>query len=72
MRRIVSACLLQTMRFDTYNDADPQKDLEIYCKKLDNGGTKYVIEDPVTEENGAIVVKIRKQYNSYPVKGYID
>lgn len=54
MRRIASACLLQTI------------------KKLDNGGTKYVIEDKITEESGAIVVKIRKQYNSYPVKGYID
>ena len=72
MRRIASACLLQTMRFDTYNDANPEADLEIYCKKLDKANTKYVIEEKITEESGAIVIKIRKQYNSYPVNGYID
>lgn len=72
MRRIASACLLQTMRFDTYNDANPEADLETYCKKLDKGNTKYVIEEKITEESGAIVIKIRKQYNSYPVTGYIN
>jgi len=72
MRRIASACLLQTMRFDTYHDANPEADLELYCKKLDKSGTKYTIEEKIREENGAIVIKIRKQYNSYPVDGYID
>lgn len=72
MRRIASACLLQTMRFDTYNDADPEADLTTYCKKLDQGNTKYVIEEKITEDSGAIVIKIRKQYNSYPVDGYIE
>lgn len=72
MRRIISACLLQTMRFDTYNDANPEADLEIYCKKLDKSGTKYTIEDRHQEESGAIVIKIRKQYNSYPVNDYIE
>ena len=72
MRRIVSACLLQTMRFDTYNDANPETDLQAYCHKLDRTGTRYVIEDKYTEERGAVVIKIRKQYNAYPTNGYID
>lgn len=32
MRRITSACLLQTMRFDTLNDVTPEQEFEIYCK----------------------------------------
>ena len=35
MRRITSACLLQTMRFDNLNGENPEQELEIYCKKLD-------------------------------------
>lgn len=72
MRRIVSACLLQTMRFDTYHDANPEADLQAYCHKLDRTGTKYVIEDKYTEESGAVVIKIKKQYNAYPTNGYIS
>ncbi len=72
MRRIVSACLLQTMRFDTYNDANPEADLQTYCSKLERGGTRYMIEEKKTEPDGAIVIKIRKQYNSYPADGYIN
>ncbi len=72
MRRIVSACLLQTMRFDTYNDANPEADLQAYCSKLERGGTRYMIEEKKTEPDGAIAIKIRKQYNSYPADGYIN
>lgn len=72
MRRIASACLLQTMRFDTYNDANPEMDLEIYLKKLDKSNTKYTIEEKTKDESGAVIIKIRKQYNSYPTTGYIE
>jgi len=72
VRRIASACLLQTMRFDTYNDANPEADLQAYCRKLDRTGTKYVIEDKYAEESGAVVIKVRKQYNAYPTNGYMD
>ena len=44
MRRIVSACLLQTMRFDTTKEADPEQDFTIFCKKLEKSSVKYVIE----------------------------
>lgn len=72
MRRIASACLLQTMRFDTYKDANPEADVQAYCHKLERTGTKYVIEDKYTEENGTIVLRIRKQYNAYPTNGYME
>lgn len=72
MRRITSACLLQTMRFDTYKDADPEADLEIYCRKLDKSNAKYKIKEKIIEESGAVVIKIQRQYNSYPVDDYMD
>lgn len=34
MRRILTACLLQTMRFDTVKDANARKDYEDYCERL--------------------------------------
>lgn len=30
MRRIISVCLLQTMRFDTAREARPEQDLEVF------------------------------------------
>lgn len=72
MRRIVSACLLQTMRFDTTKEADPEQDFTIFCKKLEKGSVKYVIEEKTKEADGSLVVKIRKQYNSYSTDGYLQ
>ena len=72
MRRIVSACLLQTMRFDTTKEADPEQDFTIFCKKLEKSRVKYVIEEKTKEADGSLVVKIRKQYNSYSTDGYLQ
>lgn len=72
MRRIMSACLLQTMRFDTVNGANPKQELEAYCNKMDRSGTKYEIESNEQEADGSIVIKIKKQYNAYKTTGYLD
>ena len=72
MRRITSACLLQTMRFDTLNDTDPEVDFAEYCKKLDEKKTKYVIEEKRKEPGGILIVKIKKQYNLYRTDGYLE
>ena len=56
MRRIVSACLLQTMRFDTTKEADPEQDFTIFCKKLEKSSVKYVIEEKTKEADGSLVV----------------
>ena len=71
MRRITSACLLQTIRFDTMNGENPAEELEIYCRKLDRSGTRYVIEDRKTEPDGSLIIKVKKQYNSYKTDGSI-
>jgi len=72
MRRIISACLLQTVRFDTVSGADPEKDFQVYCHKLERKGQKYQIEGTEKESDGALVVKIKKQYNTYKTEGYLE
>ena len=72
MRRITSACLLQTMRFDTLNGEDPVQELEMFCKKLDMKKTKYIIEEKTSEPGGTLLVKIRRQYNQYKTDGYLE
>lgn len=72
MRRITSACLLQTMKFDTSNDANPEEELKVYFNKLESKKIKYVIEEQKKEADGSIVLKIRKQYTEYKTDGYID
>lgn len=72
MRRILTACLQQTMRFDTFKDTDPRKDYEAYCEKLKKSGTKFVIEEEITEADGSMIIKIKKQYNSYKTDGYFE
>lgn len=72
MRRIMSACLLQTMKFDTTNDTNPEEDLEIFLKKLEKKRTKYVIESKKKEADGSIILKIKKQYNNYETTDYLD
>jgi len=71
MRRIISACLLQTVRFDTVSGTDPEKDFEIYCHKLDRKGQKYKVEGTEKEADGSLIVHIRKQYNNYKTEEYI-
>ena len=68
----MSACLLQTMRFDTANDADPDREFEIFCQKLDRNKTRYVIEEKTKEADGSLVVRLRKQYNTYKTTGYME
>ena len=62
MRRITSACLLQTMRFDNLNGENSQE-LEIYyCKKLDMKKAAYVIGLKRRSNSGGalLVYKIKK------------
>lgn len=72
MKRITSACLEQTIRFDTYNDAKPQEDLNRFLELMDRKNTKYQVVDQVENSDGSIIIKIKKQYNAYKTDGYID
>ena len=72
MRRITSACLEQTIRFDTLNGADPEKELTMYLDQLNRKRTKYELVEKCTGNDGNLYIRIKKQYNSYKTDGYID
>ena len=72
MKRITSACLEQTIRFDTYNDANPKDDLKRFLELMDRKNTKYQIVDQTENSDGSIIIRIKKQYNAYKTDGYMD
>ena len=71
MRRIVSACLHQTMRFESVNDSDPMAEFQMYQEKLRKSGVKFSVVETKNEENGSLIVKIERQHNSYSTDGYL-
>lgn len=72
MKRITSACLEQTIRFfDVSGLVKPETEFEQYKSKLDKRKTKYQVLDTKKAEDGALVIKIRKQYNTYDMDGYL-
>lgn len=72
MRRITSACLEQTIRFDTLNGMDPEFELKMYLDQLNRKHVKYQLVDQYRGEDGNLYIKIKKQYNSYKTDGYIE
>ena len=48
------------------------QECEKYKAQLEKGGTKYKILSEKTNEDGSIVIEIKKQYNSSPVGEYLN
>lgn len=79
MKRIKAACIIQTICFSNH-DGDTSEyakkmigqEYEKYKVQLDRSGTKYKILSEKTNEDGAIVIEIKKQYNTSPVGDYLS
>ena len=72
MKRVRSACIMQTLVFVQREELcfTAEKTLELnraeyekYKSDLENAGTRYQILSEKEENDGSVVVKIRKQYN---------
>ena len=72
MKRVKAACILQTLVFAQKSETGYNKDralainkeeLEHYKATLERAKTRYQIVDTVEQEDGSIVVHVRKQYN---------
>lgn len=79
MKRVLAACLEQTIHFQLrenlgHSDAVKavQEDYEHYKKQLDVKRIKYRILEEKTLEDGSIVIKIKKQYNNHDCGSYLD
>ena len=72
MKRVKAACILQTLVYAQKPEMGYSKDralrinkdeIEHYKATLERAKTRYQIMDTVEQEDGSIVVHVRKQYN---------
>lgn len=79
MKRIKYACLEQTIHFMLKEDvshADAvrgvQNDIHVYKAQLDRSRTRYRIVSEEVQEDGTVIIRIRKQYNHYDCGNDLD
>ena len=72
MKRVKAACILQTLVFMQKEDFGlsrnaileaNRRELASYKKTMERTGTRYQIVSEEEQENGSILVRVRKQYN---------
>lgn len=79
MKRIKAACITQTLHFmlkealgHDYAVKMVRADVDKYKTQLDRSGAKYKILSETVEEDGSVLMEVKKQYNSSPVGSYLD
>ena len=79
MKRIQSACIVQTLHFQLKEDVNHDlavklaaEDVEKCKKQLERNHTRYKILSEQRQADGSVVMEIKKQYNSSPVGHYLD
>lgn len=79
MKRIKYACLEQTIHFMLKEDLrhedavrGVQNDVQAYKMQLERSKTKHRIESEEVQPDGSIIIRIKKQYNSYDCGDYLD
>ena len=72
MKRVQSACILQTLIFSQKepsflskekNEALNKEELAKYKASLEKNKTRYQIVEELPQNDGSIIVRVRKQYN---------
>jgi hypothetical protein len=79
MKRIKAACVNQTLHFMLKEDYGHdyakrlvQEEVNKYKAGLDKRHTKYKILSENEQEDGSIILEIKKQYNTSPVGDYLN
>ena len=49
-----------------------REEIEKYKASLEKNRTQYKIVEETEQPDGSVIIKIKKQYNSAPVGGYLD
>ena len=78
MKRVQAACICQTLHFfqkDEVPKATQERlaneELEKYKRSLEHSKTQFRILEENKQDDGSIVIKIIKQYNTSPVGDYL-
>lgn len=72
MKRVKAACILQTLVFMQKEDCGlgkksiveaNRREFQLYKQKMEAAHTRYQIVSQEEQEDGSLVVRVRKQYN---------
>lgn len=79
MKRVKAACITQTLHFllkeeisHDYAIKLVSEEVKKYKEQLEKNRTKYKILSEETQDDGSIIIEIKKQYNTSPVGNYLD
>ncbi len=79
MKRVKAACICQTVHFTTTAKVSPQeaarlvqKEYEDYKINLRRTYTKYKILQELPQEDGSLIIEIRKEQNTTPTGDYLN
>lgn len=79
MKRVKAACICQTLHFLLKEDIGHDNAVKIvkeevahYKRTLERNKVQYRIIEETEQEDGSIIVKVIKQYNSSPVGDYLS
>lgn len=79
MKRVKAACITQTLHFLLKEDAGHDYALRLvgeevkkYKEQLNRNKVQYKILSEETQDDGSVIVEIKKQYNTSPVGNYLD
>lgn len=79
MKRVKAACITQTLHFLLKEDVPHDyaiklvsEEVKKYKGQLEKNKTKYKILSEETQEDGSVIIEIKKQYNTSPTGNYLD
>ncbi len=79
MKRVKAACIIQTLHFQLKEDVGEnyakklvQEEVANYKMKLNKSGTQYKIISEQLQEDGSVMIEIKKQYHTSPVGNYLQ
>lgn len=79
MKRVKAACITQTICFSNHDGETTEyakkmivQEYEKYKAQLEKSRTKYKILSEHKDDDGSIIIEIKKQYNTSPVGEYLD
>lgn len=78
MKRVKAACIQQILHFMLKEEIDHDEAVRLvndevkkYKEQLINTNTQYRILSEEVQEDGSIIIEIKKQYNASPVGAYL-
>lgn len=79
MKRVKAACITQTLHFLLKEDAGHDyavrlvgEEVKKYKEQLNRNKVQYKILSEETQDDGSVIIEIKKQYNTSPAGNYLD